>query len=88
LQTILDNQIEPVIERFIVDNYLYREGADSIGRHDSFLAKGIIDSMGIMELIAFLEETFAIRVADEEMIPDNLDSIAQLSAYVQRKRGA
>ena len=85
MQTLTGEQIEPVIRQFIMDNYLYREGSDSIKGGDSFLGKGIIDSMGILELIAFVEKTFSIRVADAEMIPDNLDSIDRLTAYVQRK---
>jgi acyl carrier protein len=51
----------------------------------SFLEEGIIDSTGVLELILFLEETFDIRVADEEVLPENLDSLDQVEAYVARK---
>ena len=79
------NETERIIRDFIVDNYVYRAGADTIEREDSFLALGLIDSVGILELVAFVEETFAIRMADEELVPENLDSIARLTAYIERE---
>ena len=51
----------------------------------SFFDEGIIDSVGVMELVAFLEVTFDFRVEDEEISPDNLDSVNKLVAYVQSK---
>jgi acyl carrier protein len=80
--------IETAVRAFIADNYLYREGVGAIADTDSFLARGIIDSMGILELVTFLESTFGISVADNEVMPDNLDSVAKVSAYVRRKLGA
>ena len=52
---------------------------------DSFLENGIIDSTGVLELVSFLEEKFGIEVADEELIPENLDSITNVVNYLQRK---
>jgi acyl carrier protein len=80
--------VEAAVRAFIADNYLYREGVGSIADTDSFLARGIIDSMGILELVTFLESTFGISVADDEVVPDNLDSVAKVAAYVRRKLGA
>ena len=54
----------------------------------SFLEEGILDSMGILEIIMFLEEQFGVTVAEDEMVPDNLDSIDNLLAYLERKRQA
>lgn len=79
--------IAATIRTFITSNYLYRE-ADSLADTDSFVEKGIIDSMGILELVKFLETTFAISVADDELVPDNFDSVRNVSAYVRRKMGA
>jgi acyl carrier protein len=79
------NETERIIRDFIVDNYVYRTGGDAIDREDSFLALGLIDSVGILELVAFVEEMFSIRMADEDLIPENLDSIARLTAYIERK---
>ncbi len=79
-------EIEPTVRKFVADNFLYREGVDSFPDTASFLDAGLIDSTGILELVAFLEKTFAIHVADNEVVPENLDSIQQLAAYVRRKR--
>ena len=75
----------------IVFNYIksngYINGVDSVSEADSLLATGVIDSVGILELIAFVEKTFSIRVEDEEIIPDNLDSVSRIAAYIRRKNG-
>lgn len=73
------------VRRFITQNYLL--GQDhAVGDSDSFLEHGIIDSTGVLELVAFLEEVYGITVEDEELIPENLDSIEKVAAYVSRKR--
>jgi acyl carrier protein len=72
------------IKDFIVENFLY--GSDEDLQDDtSFLEEGIIDSTGVLELVEFLEEEFEIAVDDEELIPENLDSINNVAAYLQRK---
>ena len=53
----------------------------------SLLDAGIVDSTGVLEVISFLETEFQITVADEEMLPDNLDSVARIVAFVERKKG-
>ncbi|HEB50642.1 MAG TPA: acyl carrier protein [Desulfobulbus sp.] len=73
------------IRRFIFDNFLFDAGEDDLGNDDSFLEQGIIDSTGVLELVEWLEETFSISVDDEELIPENLDSVNRLAAYVARK---
>jgi acyl carrier protein len=80
--------VDATVRTFIADNYLYREGIGSIADTDSFLTRGIIDSMGILELVTFLESTFGISVTDDEVVPENLDSVARVAAYVRRKLGA
>lgn len=72
------------IRAFVVENYLFGEGG-KLGNNDSFMETGIIDSTGILELVRFLEATFGIKVADEELIPDNLDSINKIVAFLQAK---
>jgi len=77
------NYVEEV-RRFVVANYLLgRE--DGFSNDDSFLEQGIIDSTGILELISHLEMTYGIEVTDEELNPDNLDSIDKISTYLTRK---
>ena len=79
-------QIEQHLRQFIVKNFLY--GQDSGLRSDtSLLEQGIVDSTGMLELIAFLEEAFGLSIADEELIPENLDSLHNLVTFVQRKKG-
>lgn len=76
------------IREFIEDNFLFREDVAAIGDGDSLLDAGLIDSTGILELVAFLEQEFAIAVADQDIVPDNLDSIERIDAYVTRRQGA
>ena len=79
--------IRSELREFISRNYVLPEGLDSLNDNDSFLDKGIIDSTGVLELVMFVEETFDIRVEDEELIPENLDSVDQLVAFLQLKLG-
>jgi len=60
---------------------------DKLQENTSFLESGIVDSTGILELVAFLEEKFSIKMEDEELIPENLDSISNVVKYLQRKMG-
>ncbi len=72
------------IRSFVIENYLFGE-ENKLGNDDSFMESGIIDSTGILELVRFLEATFGIKVADEELIPDNLDSISKIVAFLEKK---
>lgn len=58
---------------------------DAFGDDDSFLQEGIVDSLGMTQLVAFLEEEFGISIADAELVPDNLDSVSRAAAFVERK---
>lgn len=72
------------IRAFIVENFMFgeqREFSDTV----SFLESGLIDSTGVLELVAFLDEKYGIAVADEEIVPDNLDSVENLAAFIERK---
>ena len=73
------------IREFIVENFLFGEG-NGLPDDTSFLDEGIIDSTGILELVAFLEEVFGIEVEDEELISENLDSIANIVQYLTTKQ--
>ncbi len=74
------------IRTFITSNFYVAEGT-SLGDDVSFLDSGIIDSTGVLEVVAFIEEQFGIRVNDEEMLPENLDSIGKIVAFIARKTG-
>ena len=73
------------MREFITSNFLKGDESKTLDDDASFLEEGIIDSVGVVELVAFLEVTFSIRVEDEEIIPENLDSVNNLIAYVQLK---
>lgn len=74
------------IRRFIFENFLFGEPDDSLNDNDSFLEKGVIDSTGVLELVAFLEESFGIKIEDEELVPENLDSVNNLVNFINRKQ--
>jgi acyl carrier protein len=78
--------IEEKIKKFINQTFLRGGEANPGLKNDtSFLEKGIVDSTGVLELVTFLEETFSIEVEDEELVPENLDSINNLVDFVSQK---
>ncbi len=79
--------VKNVLRKFIEENFLPSAGMDSFDGDDSFMEKGIVDSTGVLELLEFVEEQFNIRVEDEEIIPNNLDSLNKLMNFVNRKVG-
>lgn len=81
----MDIEISQAVRRFISENFMFRDDGNAIAADASLLEAGIIDSTGVLELICFLESTYDIEVADEEMLPENLDSIRAITAYVSRK---
>ena len=68
----------------MVGHFLFGQDAD-LRDDTSFLEKGILDSTGVLELVAFLEQTYSIKVSDDELLPDNLDSIDLICAYIDKK---
>jgi len=77
-------EIQSNIYSFVVTNFLFGQSL-ALQPEDSLLDKGVIDSTGVLELVAFLEEHFGITVEDDEVIPDNLDSTSSIATYVERK---
>ncbi len=73
------------IRKYLFENFLFDMKEDALQNDSSFLEQGIIDSTGILELVEWLETEFGIAVDDEELIPENLDSVNLLSAYISRK---
>jgi acyl carrier protein len=72
------------VRGFITDNYML-DGNCVLNDDDSFIDGGIIDSTGVLELVAFLQETYGIRVEDEELTTENLDSVDKVVAYLAQK---
>lgn len=77
--------VEAFIRDFIVDNFLFRDDRDSVSDTESLLEGGLIDSTGVLELVAFLETEVGIEIADAEIIPENLDSIKSIATYAKTK---
>jgi acyl carrier protein len=73
------------IKAFIVANFLFGDEGKGIGEDQSFLESGIIDSTGMLELVSFVEQKYGITVGDREMVPENLDSLRNVSRMVARK---
>lgn len=76
------------IRRYIAENLLFSENGFEYYDHASFLEQGILDSMGVMELVYFVEETFQVKVADDDLTPENFDSVERLADYVERTRSS
>ena len=77
--------VKTTLRQFIIDNFLFGDD-NGLADDTSFLEEGIIDSTGMLELITFLEETFSIQLDDEELIPENLDSINNLVSFLSKKQ--
>jgi len=80
-----ERTMETTIRQYILENFLFTDEESALDVNDSFMEQGIIDSTGILEVIQFVEERFGIQVEDEEMIPENLDSVANLVKFVSQK---
>lgn len=76
------------IRGFILENFLFTDDASAVAFDDSLLDRGIVDSTGMLEIIMFIEEQLGVQVADEEMIPDNLDSVNNIARFVECKQPA
>jgi acyl carrier protein len=76
------------LRAFIVENFLFGDdsGPFSFSDDDSFQERGLVDSTGILELVCHLQEKYAIDIADDELVPDNLDSLSKVARFVQQKQ--
>lgn len=84
----MDNhQIEPPIREFIANNLLYSREGFTYADDASLLREGIIDSLGVVEIVTFLQTRFGVKVEQADVRPENFDSVAKLAAFVRRKQG-
>ncbi len=83
-----NNNISRSVREFIVDNFLLGEEDEDFTNNRSFLESGVIDSMGILELITFVEDTYEMDIADDELVPENLDSVNRVTKFIQSKKAA
>jgi acyl carrier protein len=82
-----DTDVKQKIRDFIAETFLIGDEKDSFDNGDSFMATGIVDSTGVLEITVFLESEFEITIEDDEMTPSNLDSVNNLASFVMRKTG-
>lgn len=81
------SEMKTEIRQFLLDNFLMAGNA-AIADDASFMKGHVLDSSGFMELVLFIEETFGIKVEDKELLPENLDSLNNIEAFLNRKRAA
>lgn len=79
-------QLNQEIRNFIVEQFMFGQGGDKLKDDDSFLDNGIMESTRVLELITFLEEVYDIEVEDEEITPENLDTIQRIADFIRRKQ--
>ncbi len=79
--------VKQKIRTFVVENFLFGD-AGQLEDNTSFLEEGVIDSMGVLELVDFLDKEFQVSIADEELLPENLDSINNIAVFLLTKRNA
>lgn len=81
----MSNKVGSRVRDFIKENFMYRDDRAELADTESLLEAGLIDSTGILELVAFIETEFSIQMADADIVPDNLDSIETIVRYVESK---
>lgn len=82
----MSSELQTQVRDFILENYLFTNDASALGPDESLLDRGIVDSTGMLEIIMFIEDELGVQVEDEEMIPENLDSVNRIAAFVGRKK--
>jgi acyl carrier protein len=81
----MTEEIKMKVKTFIVENFLFGDTSSAPADDASLIENDVIDSTGVLELVAFVEDQFAVTVADADIVPANLDSIARISAFIERK---
>ena len=85
IAAIPESDVRSTLRHFILDNF-YVANPTRLSDEASLLDSGIIDSTGVLELVGFLEHELGLTVSDAELVPENLDSLSRLVAFVERKR--
>lgn len=78
--------VKEQIRRYVAENLLFSDNGFELDNDESFLEAGVVDSLGVLELVTFVEDNFDVQVADEEIVPDNFDSVNRLADYISLKR--
>lgn len=83
-----EEEILAAVRKFIEDNFLYMKPSLVLGNDDSLMKKGIVDSMGVLEVLSFLEDTFGVTVSDDDVTEANLGTPRAISRFVAAKRAS
>lgn len=78
--------VKEQIRQFVAENFLFSNNGFDLDDDESFLEAGVVDSLGVLELVTFVEEEFDVQVPDEDIVPDNFDSVDNLATYIGSKR--
>jgi len=78
--------VRSTIRNFITEDLLFGDESHKLDDNISLTSSGMLDSTGMIELVTFIESQFGLQIADEEMVPENLDSVSRIEAFVERKR--
>ena len=81
----MTDTIKDAVKAFVIENFLFGDTGNPLADTDSLIENGIIDSTGVLELVAFIEDRYGITVADADIMPANLDSLARITAFIASK---
>ena len=81
-------ELERRIKEFVTTELLYDRDAAGLGDDDSLLGPGLLDSVGILRLVAWLEEEFGVSIPDEDVVPDHVETVKRLAGLVRRRQAA
>ncbi|WP_336813292.1 acyl carrier protein [Bosea sp. MMO-172] len=81
----MTDTIKDAVKAFVIENFLFGDTSNPLADTDSLIENGIIDSTGVLELVAFIEDRYGITVADADIMPANLDSLARITAFIASK---
>ncbi|KUL94196.1 acyl carrier protein [Bosea sp. WAO] len=84
----MSDTIRDAVKAFVIENFLFGDSSNPLADTDSLIENGIIDSTGVLELVAFIEDRYGITVADADIMPANLDSLARITAFIASKTAA
>lgn len=78
-------QIQQQVRQFVIDNFIFENNPSGFSNDDSFFDTGLLDSMGVLTLVEFVREKYGIKIEDDELLPENWDSVNRITAFVQSR---
>jgi acyl carrier protein len=79
------NPIEQDLRQFVIETFLFGNDDGQLSNDDSFIDRGLIDSMGILNLVSYVEKEYGIKVADTELVPEIWDSVSRIARFIASK---